>query len=150
VLSEQLSKTSSDVYADGQTVGANAANGVAAGITKQAQMAIRAAKALANAVSDTMRNTLQIASPSRVMMELGSYVSQGFAEGIESQLDTVNRAAERMADSVNVSPSMNGGSVGRNGGMIDVTLMIGPDQLAEIMTPLMDNSIGGEVMLVRR
>ena len=83
-------------------------------------------------------------------MQLGGYVTEGFAEGIESQLGLVNRAAERMADSVNVNPSVGGTSGSRNGGMIDVTLMIGPDQLTEIMTPLVNDSIGEEIALVRR
>lgn len=132
------------------TIGGNASAGLASGINARAGEAIAAAQALATAVADTIRSALQIASPSRIMMQLGGYVTEGFAEGIESQLGLVNRAAERMADSVNVNPSVGGTSGSRNGGMIDVTLMIGPDQLTEIMTPLVNDSIGEEIALVRR
>lgn len=131
------------------TIGGNASAGLANGINSRAGEAVAAAQALATAVANTIRSALQIASPSRIMMQLGGYVTEGFAEGIESQLGLVNRAAERMAESVNVNPSV-GGSGGRNGGMIDVTLMIGPDQLTEILTPLVNDSIGEEVALVRR
>lgn len=132
------------------TIGGNASAGLASGINARAGEAIAAAQVLATAVADTIRSALQIASPSRIMMQLGGYVTEGFAEGIESQLGLVNRAAERMADSVNVNPSVGGASGSRNGGMIDVTLMIGPDQLTEIMTPLVNDSIGEEIALVRR
>ena len=132
------------------TIGGNASAGLANGINARAGEAIAAAHALATAVADTIRSALQIASPSKIMMQLGGYVTEGFAEGIESQLGLVNRAAERMADSVNVNPSVGGTSGSRNGGMIDVTLMIGPDQLTEIMTPLVNDSIGEEIALVRR
>lgn len=132
------------------TIGGNASAGLASGINARAGEAIAAAQALATAVANTIRSALQIASPSKIMMQLGSYVTEGFAEGIESQLGLVNRAAERMADSVNVNPSVGGTSGSRNGGMIDVTLMIGPDQLTEIMTPLVNDSIGEEIALVRR
>lgn len=132
------------------TIGGNASAGLASGINARAGEAIAAAQALATAVANTIRSALQIASPSKIMMQLGGYVTEGFAEGIESQLGLVNRAAERMADSVNVNPSVGGTSGSRNGGMIDVTLMIGPDQLTEIMTPLVNDSIGEEIALVRR
>lgn len=132
------------------TIGGNASAGLANGINARSGEAIAAAQALASAVANTIRSALQIASPSRIMMQLGGYVTEGFAEGIESQLGLVNRAAERMAESVSVSPSVGGSGGGRNGGMIDVTLMIGPDQLTEIMTPLVNDSIGEEISLVRR
>ena len=149
VLSEKLSQTGANVYGEGEVVGANASIGVANGINGNADAAIGAAQALADAVSATLRSALKISSPSRVMMELGSYVSQGFAEGIESQLSVVNRAAERMTGIVNLSPGA-GGFGGRNGGMIDVALYLGPDRLTEIMTPLMDDAMGEEIALMRR
>lgn len=138
------------LYNSAQVAGENASVGLANGINARADVAIGAAQALAAAVAETISAVLKIASPSKVMMEMGSYVGQGFAEGIESQIGLVNRAAERMADSVNVNPSVGGGYGNRNGGMIDVALYLGPDQLTEIMTPLMNDAMGEEVALARR
>lgn len=137
------------LYNAGEVTGENASIGLADGINAKADLAINAARAMADAIGAAMRTSLQIASPSRVMKALGEFVSQGFAEGIESQMGVVNRAAERMVDSVNVNPSI-GGSGGRNGGMINVALYLGPDQLTEIMTPLMNEAMGEEIALVRR
>ena len=95
-------------------------------------------------------STLAIASPSRVMMELGSYVGQGFAEGIESQIGLVNQAAERMASAVEIEPNRGGRAGYGQGGMIDVTLMIGSEQLTEVLVPLVNDSIGEEISLMRR
>lgn len=130
------------------TIGGNASAGLANGINARSGEAVAAAAALAAAVQATLQSVLQIHSPSRVMMQLGEYVTQGFAEGIESQLGLVNRAADRMTGSINMNPSFAG--TGRNGGMIDVSLYLGPDQLTEIITPLMNDAMGEEIALVRR
>lgn len=92
------------------TIGGNASAGLATGINARAGEAIAAAQALAAAVQAAIAGALRIASPSRVMMELGEYVGAGFAEGIESQLSTVNRAASRLAGAAVVDPSFNGDS----------------------------------------
>lgn len=130
------------------TIGGNASAGLANGINARSGEAVAAAAALAAAVQATLQSVLQIHSPSRVMMQLGEYVTQGFAEGIESQLGLVNLAADRMTGSINMNSSFAG--TGRNGGMIDVSLYLGPDQLTEIITPLMNDAMGEEIALVRR
>ena len=57
------------------------------------------ARALALAAKNAMENVLQIASPSKVTKRLGGYFGEGFALGIEGQIESANRAAQRMADS---------------------------------------------------
>ena len=132
------------------TIGGNAAIGFANGINAKASIAIAAAQAMAAAVQAAITGALAIASPSRVMMELGSYVGQGFAEGIESQIGLVNQAAERMASAVEIEPNVGGRTGSGQGGMIDVTLMIGSEQLTEVLVPLVNDSIGEEISLMRR
>ena len=56
------------------------------------------AKAIADAVSKTIKSVLKIKSPSRVMMdEVGKWIPLGLAEGISKHIDAVVSAANRMA-----------------------------------------------------
>ena len=146
------------IWEEAEIVGENIPAGVASGINSNASTAINAVIALGNAVTGAMRTTLAIHSPSKVMAELGGYVSDGFAEGIMGGLGTVGRAAERMAGVVSAQP-MPGYSAGRMspaagaaGGarMIDISLMLGPEKLTEVLVPLVDDALGAEVNLLRR
>ena len=130
---------------DAEVIGENTVTGLANGITNTADEAIRAAEDLAAAVRNTIEQSLKIGSPSRVMMELGEFVSAGFAEGIEDGLGQVNRAVYSMASAATSVPSRSEG-----GRTIDVTLMIGPDKLTEVIVPLVDSSMGEEINLMRR
>ena len=146
------------IWEDAEIVGENIPAGVASGINANSATAVNAVIALGNAVTSAMRTTLAINSPSKVMAELGEYVSDGFAEGIMGGLGTVGRAAERMAGVVSAQP-MPGYSAGRMsaaagaaGGarMIDISLMLGPEKLTEVLVPLVDDALGAEVNLLRR
>ena len=146
------------IWEDAEIVGENIPAGVASGINANSATAINAVIALGNAVTSAMRTTLAINSPSKVMAELGGYVSDAFAEGIMGGLGTVGRAAERMAGVVSAQP-MPGYSAGRMsaaagaaGGarMIDISLMLGPEKLTEVLVPLVDDALGAEVNLLRR
>lgn len=146
------------IWEDAEIVGENIPAGVASGINANSATAVNAVIALGNAVTSAMRTTLAINSPSKVMAKLGGYVSDGFAEGIMGGLGTVGRAAERMAGVVSAQP-MPGYSAGRMsavagaaGGarMIDISLMLGPEKLTEVLVPLVDDALGAEVNLLRR
>ncbi|MBQ2341064.1 MAG: hypothetical protein II385_00275, partial [Bacteroidaceae bacterium] len=59
--------------------------------------------AMAARVAQAVRDSLGIASPSKVMMAFGAYTAQGLAEGIDASMAMVTRASRRMASAV-VSP----------------------------------------------
>ena len=157
-LSGTIEDDSEVIWEDAEIVGENIPAGVASGINANSATAVNAVIALGNAVTSAMRTTLAINSPSKVMAELGGYVSDGFAEGIMGGLGTVGRAAERMAGVVSAQP-LPGYSAGRMsaaagaaGGarMIDISLMLGPEKLTEVLVPLVDDALGAEVNLLRR
>ena len=95
-----------------------------------------------------MAGALKISSPSKVMRQMGEFVSEGFAEGIESGFGRVSDAVDSMARVATSIPDRTGGGYGNR--MIDVTLMIGPDKLTEVIVPLVDNTLGEEINLMRR
>ena len=138
-----------ELFGAAETIGENTAIGLANGIDVGAGEAIAAAQKLADEVQRIIQDALKIESPSKVMMRLGEFVSEGFAEGIENGYDKVNEAVDNMA---RVASSVAGGrgSGATSSKIIDVTLMIGPDKLTEVIVPLVDSSMGEEINLMRR
>ena len=129
-------------------IGENTAISLGNGINEKADVAIKAAETLAAAVASVMAGALKISSPSKVMRQMGEFVSEGFAEGIESGFGRVSDAVDSMARVATSIPDRTGGGYGNR--MIDVTLMIGPDKLTEVIVPLVDNTLGEEINLMRR
>lgn len=70
--------------------------GLANGINNKADVAIAAAETLAKSVAAIMSSALDINSPSKVMRELGGYVGEGFALGIEDTASLVGQATNNM------------------------------------------------------
>lgn len=56
------------------------------------------ANALASVASNAIRQTLSIASPSKVTKQLGAWTGEGFALGLEEQAQSVGRKARALAD----------------------------------------------------
>ena len=79
------------------SAGVNASYGLASGINAGSNAAIYAAQSLASRVSATMKNALKIHSPSRVMRdEIGRYIPQGLALGIEKDSKFVDNALNKL------------------------------------------------------
>lgn len=80
------------------SAGRDVMRGLARGITDGIGDAVGAAGNAAGAVKDKVAGFLHINSPSRVFMELGRFVSQGFAIGIQGSAKQAVTAAQRMAN----------------------------------------------------
>lgn len=89
------SGVAADLYAEGL----NAAQGLASGLSAGHGSVSVAAQGLASAVRSGVTKKLMIKSPSRVMMEVGEFATEGLALGIEDEdkLNMVRRASERAA-----------------------------------------------------
>lgn len=144
--------------AAGEATGGALGDGMARGIDSKVGVVSAAAQRLAGAASKVVNQVLQVHSPSRVFEQIGAYVGMGFAEGIESQISTVQMAAQHMAGAAMVQPTgMSAGriqgmpiSMGGGSGMVDVTLMLGPEKLSEVLVPLVNDGIGAQMALERR
>lgn len=66
-------------------LGGSTAQGFADGIVEKTNVVTDAAKKISNSVIDSVKSTLGIFSPSRVMKVMGENVVEGFIEGIESK-----------------------------------------------------------------
>lgn len=101
-----ITSAESTATAAGKAIGGYAAAGMAAGLRDKTSAVVAAAKTLAASVAAAVRLTLQIHSPSRVMMELGQYTGQGFEEGITKSMNGAVAAARNIVGNMNLAPSL--------------------------------------------
>ena len=110
-----------------------------------------AAAYLANISQSTLRSVLGIASPSKVMAELGGYTAEGFAEGIEDSVWRVERATSRMVDATQQTPTYGraGAGGGADGGDIRAYIVMDKEIVGELVAPVVDGYIGASILDVR-
>jgi TP901 family phage tail tape measure protein len=77
-------------------IGRNIIQGLIEGISSMASALWEKVKSIADSIKNTIRDALDINSPSRVMMELGKWVPVGLAEGINRNINAVVSATNRM------------------------------------------------------
>ena len=97
--SRQLVTPFNRMPAQFRSVGMNAMNGLNAGLLSGRGRVLATARAIANSVSAAMRSALRIHSPSRVMKDdVGRWIPEGLAEGIEDNSESVFDALDKMTD----------------------------------------------------
>lgn len=79
-------------------IGQQAVEGMTKGLTsKKAKKSLnKAANTIANTIVKTLRKKLKIHSPSRVLMQLGTYTGEGFVNGIAAMQKQASEAMERL------------------------------------------------------
>ena len=75
----------------------NFISGLVGGITGGAGMVIDAIKGLASSALGAFKGILGIASPSRVMLQMGGYTAEGFAGGMDAGAAVVESSASTLA-----------------------------------------------------
>lgn len=81
----------------------NFGQGMINGLAAKQPAILAKARSIANSVSSGVKKALGIASPSKVMIEVGKYTAEGLAVGMNDGRGRVEKAAENLADST-VSP----------------------------------------------
>mgnify|MGYP000860233098 CR=1 FL=1 len=89
-------------------VGAAIIQGLLNGMSHMAGAVYGKAQEIANRVTSTIRNALNVRSPSRVMMGIGGNVAQGLALGIQKGMSAVENISANMANAV-IEPVANTG-----------------------------------------
>lgn len=77
-----------------------AGRGMEAGLRSRTPSIVAAARSIAAQVSSTVRSALKIASPSRVMRQIGSFTAEGLALGITDGIPRVADSAAAVARTV--------------------------------------------------
>lgn len=83
-----------------RSAGYNAGMGFYYGLSSTQGAIMGLASSIAASVSARIRSALNIHSPSRVMMDLGSYAGEGLAVGLDKSRKYVNRAVDGISDTV--------------------------------------------------
>lgn len=96
IQSAQAAAAAAASAANFSGIGANIAQGLAAGIRSNIGVVTAAAQAMVASVQAVTRNMLQIHSPSRWAMEIGRYIDEGLAAGIADNGELVLDSAGRM------------------------------------------------------
>jgi TP901 family phage tail tape measure protein len=78
-------------------IGGNSIKGLMLGMKEMEGPLVAQTKAMAEAISSTIRSTLKIKSPSQLTRGLGRFVPQGFAIGIKENIGSVIDAAKQLA-----------------------------------------------------
>lgn len=82
------------------SAGADLIRGFISGIKSMAGSLVSAAKGVVKGAVDGAKSLLGINSPSRVFMEIGKFVGQGFIKGMTGTADQIKRTAEDLAAKV--------------------------------------------------
>ena len=91
-----------DKYTLFKDLGKQMMQGFADGILSKKDDVITAANTVAQAAADATESTLDIHSPSRILMELGEYAGQGFVIGLKAYQAASYSAGETVADAATV------------------------------------------------
>jgi hypothetical protein len=101
------------------SIGVAVIEGITGGLDRAKGKLVARLEALAQLLPDAVRKLLKIESPSKVMMQLGAYSAEGFAEGVEGGGPRVAGAAGKgiaspvvRATVVAPKPARPGGSIG--------------------------------------
>lgn len=78
--------------------GIEAQKGLIRGLEANREALIKAAKKIAKTIADEVRRELGIKSPSRVFQQIGEFITEGLARGIESGSNRVNAAVSGLVD----------------------------------------------------
>lgn len=128
-----------------ETMGANTAIGFGNGILREMTFAVNAAQTMVDAVIATIVSGMDIGSPSKVMAQMGEYVGQGFAQGIDSTQGLVRDSAEALSGVVLRAPELPASGSTGAGGSADVPALL----LAALsqMVVQIDGQDAGRIML---
>lgn len=96
-IKEEIVQAFNGLPAQLQMTGGYAMVGLANGIRIGAESAISAAQTIALRVASIVRQALDVHSPSRVMMEIGGFVSEGLAKGIATAQYMVEKTSDALA-----------------------------------------------------
>ena len=88
-----------------KSIGTNLIEGLWGGIKSKFDAVVNKVRELASKLPAAVKKVLGIASPSKVFMEVGKWIPEGLALGIEKNMKVVEDASDAMADATTFIPS---------------------------------------------
>ena len=100
-LSTQIKEPFNSIPSDFTYAGEMAMAGLNTGLNNGAGAVLETARSIATSVKETIKDALRIQSPSKAMRdEVGRFIPQGIAVGIEADADVVKQSMLRLKDSM--------------------------------------------------
>ena len=99
-----------------RSIGLNMIEGLWGGIKSKFDSVIARVKDLAAKLPTAVKKVLGIASPSKVFEEVGKWIPEGLALGIEGNLRPIQSAADAMTGATAITPTFNTGLLGATEG----------------------------------
>ncbi|WP_197140078.1 hypothetical protein [Lysinibacillus sphaericus] len=97
---KELTSTTASELSSLQQIGADAGQGLLNGLASMEGPLISKAQQIANAISSTIQQALDIHSPSRVMKGFGVNIGQGLIVGMDEMIHKVAQSSQRLSDAV--------------------------------------------------
>lgn len=135
---------------EAMNAGLNIARGLASGMLRGSGLVSSAGRTLASIASASVKSSLMIKSPSKVMEGLGKYTAEGFALGIEDGAGSVSSAVDGMLSAVGGTP-VYGGAPGASGGTAGESLIaalngaqvvMDGETVGRLIFPFINNEMG--------
>lgn len=139
------------------SIGRNLIEGLWGGIKAKFDSVIARVKALAAKLPAAVKKVLGISSPSKVFAELGEWIPEGLALGIERNLSPVEDASDAMVGATAITPSYDSGLIGTTQGefgrlvailqewlpqMTNIDMVLDTGALVGQLARPIDNSLG--------
>lgn len=103
-------------------IGKDIIDGLIKGIVSKVTAVGNAVKEVTSAITGKIKGILGIASPSRVLAQIGRWTGEGLAQGIAGEEANVARAAQGLADASVVEPTMSYATPNANYGSLSAAL----------------------------
>ncbi|QTB29074.1 phage tail tape measure protein [Lysinibacillus sphaericus] len=109
---KELTSTTATELSSLQQIGVDAGQGLLNGLASMEGPLISKAQQIANSISSTIQQALDIHSPSRVMRGFGVNIGQGLVLGMDDMVNKVADASRRLASSVEDNAPLSSGNRG--------------------------------------
>lgn len=93
-----VTKSTDDELQSLEQIGKDAGQGLINGLASMEGSLITQSQRMADSVSKTIKDVLQIASPSKLLTKMGEFTGEGFADGIENMIADVKEKAKDLAN----------------------------------------------------
>ncbi|MFJ5564831.1 hypothetical protein [Lysinibacillus xylanilyticus] len=97
---KELTSATSNELSSLQQIGVDAGQGLLNGLASMEGPLISKARQIANSISSTIQQALDIHSPSRVMKGFGVNIGQGLIVGMDEMINKVSQSSQRLSDAV--------------------------------------------------
>ncbi|OXS66077.1 hypothetical protein B1B04_24325 [Lysinibacillus sp. KCTC 33748] len=97
---KELTSTTASELSSLQQIGIDAGQGLLNGLASMEGPLISKAQQIANAISSTIQQALDIHSPSRVMKGFGVNIGQGLIVGMDEMINKVSQSSQRLSNAV--------------------------------------------------